>query len=148
MNDKDLQERTITNRSLVLKQLAKTPIVQIACEKVGIARSTYYRWRKADKKFAKKADQALQDGVELVNDMAESQLLSAIRDRNLTSIIFWLKHHHRAYATKVQLQGNLKHEVHSITAEQEKIINKALNLVNSQVNSKQLPKELKHDKKS
>jgi ACT domain-containing protein len=125
MSDKDLQERTITNRSLVLKQLAKTPIVQIACEKVGIARSTYYRWRKADKEFAKKADQALQDGVMLVNDMAESQLLAAIRDRNLTSIIFWLKHHHRAYANKLEVTTRSA-DAEKLTEAEQKLVVKAM----------------------
>ncbi len=125
MNDKDLQERTITNRSLIIKQLAKTPIVQIACEKVGIARSTYYRWRQADKEFAKKADQALQEGVELVNDMAESQLLSAIRDRNLTSIIFWLKHHHRAYTNKLEVTTRSA-DKEKLTGAEQKLVVKAM----------------------
>lgn len=36
---------------------------------------TYYRWREEDPEFTKQADLALAEGVALVNDMAESQLL-------------------------------------------------------------------------
>ena len=36
-----------------LTELRKVPIVQVACEKVGISRNTIYRWLKEDKQFAK-----------------------------------------------------------------------------------------------
>jgi hypothetical protein len=139
MSNKDIQVRTVKNRELVIEQLKKTPIVQIVCEKVGISRSTYYRWRN-NKDFCKKSDQALQEGSELVNDMAESQLLSAIREQNMTAIIFWLKHHHKAYATKVELHGKLGHEVQTLTKKQEKLIQKALSLA-SQLSSGKIDNE-------
>ena len=43
--------KTKKDKELILEQLRKTPIVQVACEKTGIARATYYRWRKKDKRF-------------------------------------------------------------------------------------------------
>ena len=58
------------------------------CEKSGISRATYYRWKKDDPDFREKAEEALMDGESLINDMAESQLISAIRDQNMTAIIF------------------------------------------------------------
>ena len=93
MEDTTVQKRIDSNKELLIEQLKKTPIVQVACEKVGVGRATYYRWRKEDEEFAKLADEAISEGNFLVNDMAESQLMSAIRDKNLTAIIFWLKHH-------------------------------------------------------
>lgn len=118
-------ERQAREKEALLEQLKKTPIVQIACEKTGVGRTTYYRWRKEDKEFAEAADTALLDGSTLVNDMAESQLLAAIRDRNMTAIIFWLKHHHPAYATKIHLDVNqpMKEE---LTPEQAAVVEKAL----------------------
>jgi len=120
----DLQDRTQQNRQLMIEQLKKTPVVQIACEKTGIARSTFYRWKEEDKEFAKEADQALAEGVGLVNDMAESQLLSAIRDRNISAIFYWLNHRHSAYSNKLEITAKVKDE--TLSPEQEELIKKAL----------------------
>lgn len=113
-------------KSRILEHLRKVPIIQIACEKVGLSRATFYRWKKQDSNFAQQVDKAVFAGEQLVNDMAESQLLSAIRDKNLTAIIFWLKHHHKTYATRVELHGSLDHNMPTLTAQQEALINKAL----------------------
>lgn len=120
-----VRDRIKTDQDLLLEQLKKTPIVQIACEKIGIGRSTYYRWRDDDKEFAKLADKALHEGSLLVNDLAESQLLSAVRDKNMTAIIFWLKHHHKAYANRLEISA-VKPEEEALTIEQEDLIQKAL----------------------
>lgn len=126
--DNSIQKRQSEEKKKLLEQLLKTPIVQIACEKSGVSRATYYRWRKADDTFSESADKALQDGSLLVNDMAESQLMSAIRDKNLTAIIFWLKHHHPLYATKVEVTAKLKADNEILTSEQEVLVTKALKL--------------------
>jgi len=38
--------------------------------------------------------------------MAESQLLSLIKDKNITAIIFWLKHHNPVYSPKLEISAN------------------------------------------
>ena len=58
-DDKFVRSRIKENKELILSQLKKTPIVQLACEKTGIGRATYYRWRKSDKRFKKNSDCAL-----------------------------------------------------------------------------------------
>lgn len=120
--------KTDKNKQLLIKQLKKTPIIQIACEKINIGRATFYRWKKDDENFSTQVDEALLDGNELVNDMAESQLMSAIRDKNLTAIIFWLKNHHQSYATKIEVTAKLKHDDEQLTPEQEALVMKALKL--------------------
>lgn len=115
-------------KKLLIEQLKKTPIVQLACEKIGVARSTYYRWKKQNKTFAKEAEEAIVAGELLINDMAEAQLLSAIRDKNLTAIIFWLKHHHHRYTTRVEVTAQLKRAPEELTPEQEAIVMKALGM--------------------
>lgn len=122
------ESKQARNKELLLEQFKKTPIVQVACEKLNIGRASYYRWRKEDSEFAKQADIALHEGNMLVNDMAESQLLSAIRDKNLTAIIFWLKHHHIAYANRVELSGHLRHSSEQLTPEQEQVVSQALKM--------------------
>ena len=124
----NIEKRRIKEKELLLEQLKKTPIVQIACEKLGVGRATYYRWRKEDSKFTEDADIAIEDGNKLINDMAESQLMSAIRDKNMTAIIYWLNHHHPAYATKMEITAKLKHDNEQLTPEQETLVIKALKL--------------------
>lgn len=120
--------KTDKNKELLIQQLKKTPIIQVSCEKVGIGRATFYRWKQDDLDFATQADEALLEGSLLVNDVAESQLISAIKDKNLTAIIFWLRHHHPNYATKVEVTARLKADNEILTPEQEELVTRALKL--------------------
>lgn len=120
--------KTDKNKELLIQQLKKTPIIQVSCEKVGIGRATFYRWKQDDLGFATQADEALLEGSLLVNDVAESQLISAIKDKNLTAIIFWLRHHHPNYATKVEVTARLKADNEILTPEQEELVTRALKL--------------------
>lgn len=113
-------------KELVVEQLRKTPIVQVVAEKVGIHRSTIYRWKASDPEFSEAVDEAIDQSISLVNDLAESQLISAIRDKNITAIIYWLKHHHKAYETRVKVTGSLKHSVNRLDDEQNELVMKAL----------------------
>jgi ACT domain-containing protein len=115
-------------KELIIEQLKKIPINQIACEKTGLPRSTFYKWKIKDKKFSDDVDKAIYEGKYLINDLAESQLLNAIKDRNMTAILFWLKSHHKDYGTKVEITGKLKTENESLTPEQEELLKKALEL--------------------
>jgi len=127
-NQTTVQKRIDKNQELLIEQLKKTPIVQVACEKIGVGRATYYRWRQENEEFATLTDESIAEGNSLVNDMAESQLMAAIRDKNMTAIIFWLKHHHASYATKVEVTTRLKADNETLTPEQEALVTKALKL--------------------
>ena len=113
-------------KAALLEEFRKIPIVQVACSKHSVSRATYYRWRVDDTTFAAAADAALDDGVLMVNDMAESQLLTAIRDGNMTGIIFWLKSHPKTYSTKVEVEATVRNL--ALTPEQEAVVRKALTL--------------------
>ena len=93
-----LAEDTENQKKALVAQLRRTPIVQLACERVSVGRSTYYKWRVHDQIFARAADKAQEAGKFFVNDLAESKLMRLIQDDNLTAIIFWLKHNHPKYA--------------------------------------------------
>lgn len=118
--------KTEENKARLVEQLKKTPIVQIACEKEGVGRASYYRWRKEDPEFADAADEAMCTGKSLISDLAESQLIKAIRDGNMTAIIYWLKNQHPDYRTRVELSGKLETIGKKLTPEQEENIEKAL----------------------
>lgn len=126
--NKAIEKRQNKDKEIVLEQLKKIPIIQVACEKTGIGRATYYRWKKEDPEFTKMADEALSEGSLFVNDMAESQLFQAIRNQNLGAIIFWLKNHHPSYTNKLEVSGKLTEEYH-LNPEQEKLMIKALTML-------------------
>ncbi len=107
-------------------ELAKVPIVQVACEKTGLSRNSVYRWKKEDPKFAKRMDQALADGVALVNDMSESQLLTMIKEKNWPAISFWLKHRNDNYKSKIEI--TTKEESEEMTPSEKKAVRNALKL--------------------
>lgn len=136
MNEKaksTIELRQVQLKEKLIEQLKKTPIIQIACEKTEISRASYYRWKKEDQDFAAAADSAIEEGAALVTDLAESQLISAIRDRNFGAVVFWLKHHHPKYSTKVELSGNLKIEDEPLSPEQQELVENALKLAGLQL---------------
>ncbi len=92
--------KTNKSKELFLEQLKQTPIIEVACKKTSMARATYYHLRKNDPKFAELADLALSEGKMLINDLGESQLISGMKDGNMTAIIFWLKNNHVSYKQK------------------------------------------------
>lgn len=123
-----MSRNAVQDKKKLLARLGKTPIVEVACKQADIPRSTYYRWRKDDETFAEACDEAIEQSASMVNDMAESQLISSIKDKNMTAIIFWLKHHHRAYRTRIELDANIKQEQQELTPEQAEMVAQALRL--------------------
>lgn len=108
-------------------ELAKVPIIQVACEKTSVSRNSVYRWRKEDPEFANRMDEAMEDGIAFVNDISESQLLTMIKEKNWSAISFWLKHRHDKYKTRVHVEGSLK-TIDVLSPEQEKTVKEALKL--------------------
>lgn len=111
-----------------LEKLAKTPIVEVACKQAGLPRTTYYRWRKEDEAFAVACNEAIATSSDLINDMAESQLISAIKEKNLTAIMYWLRHHHRAYRTRIEVDARIEAIQQELTPEQVETVSQALRL--------------------
>lgn len=142
---KSIESRQTKEREVLVEQLRKTPIVQYACEKSGVSRATYYRWKADDKKFCEQADQALQEGVSLMNDLAESQLLTAIKERNLTAVLYWLNHRHKSYTNKLEISGKLKTFSDEMTKEEVKALTEALSLFGGENENNE--KDTKSDKK-
>lgn len=111
-----------------LEELKKVPIVQVACEKTGLSRNSVYRWRKEDKQFATKMDDALADGIAFVNDMSESQLMTLIKEKNYSAISFWLRHRNDNYKNKLEI--TTKDDPEELTPSQAKIVKQAFKLAN------------------
>lgn len=121
-----VKKRQEKYKELLLEQLKKLPIVQMACEKVGVGRSTYYRFLQEDEEFRKLAEEAILEGKKLMNDFAESQLLALIRDQSFAAIQLWLKTHHNDYRTRIEVSGKIDTAEPILTPEQEDLIRQAL----------------------
>lgn len=124
---KNIEIKQAKKKEALIEQLKKAPIIQLACERSDISRMTFYRWKKEDKSFAEAVEEALTTGSALINDLAESKLIAAIKEGNMTGIIWWLKHHHSAYATRIELAVNQKPR-EELTPEQQEVVKKALRL--------------------
>ena len=106
-----LAVQTTKNKTKLLEQLERYPIVQVACERCGIGRATYYKWREDDQTFKTAADIALKAGVNFINDLAESKLLLNMQAGQNVAIIYWLMHHHPAYMEIVRHRHMHRHEI-------------------------------------
>jgi hypothetical protein len=80
-----------------LEHLANIPIVSSACEKTGISRQTFYRWRVEDYDFRKDADVALSLGKDAISDLAESKIASKINTGDLRASMYWLDNNRKPY---------------------------------------------------
>jgi len=119
-----LSVKTREQKEKLLEEFARNGIVQMACNRTGTGRSTYYKWRKDDSEFGKLADKAIHEGKFLVNDVAESMLQQKIKEGHMTAIIFWLKNHHPDYSEHILH----RHEIvePELTSEQSETIGNAL----------------------
>jgi len=62
-------------------------VVSSACEALGISRTTYYKYYKADERFKEQVDSIGDEAI----DFVESRLFELIRKGNVAATIFFLK---------------------------------------------------------
>ena len=85
-------------------------VVTVACKQIDIPRSTYYKWLKEDKDFAK----SVKEIENIALDFAESQLHSQMKDGSTSATIFYLK-------TKGKKRGYIEKSELDITSGEEPI---------------------------
>lgn len=129
-----IEKRQKKNKELLLEQLKKTPILQIACEKLGIGRASVYRWKNEDPEFTKAFDESMTEGRHLINDVAISQLLNAIKNGNMSAITFWLKCFDDNFKNKLEISGGLRRVREELTEEEAAMIAEALKFAGYQDN--------------
>lgn len=100
------------NKADVIKYLETNPVVSVACQSGGISRATYYRWCKEYKEFKEKTNKAKKLGISFVSDLAESQLITLIKEKHPTAIFYWLNNHRQPYSDKkIELSSKEKQEL-------------------------------------
>lgn len=112
-----------------LAELRKIPIVQVACERVGVSRNSVYRWKNTDEAFSEEMEKAIAEGEALVNDLTENQLLTLIKEKEWSAISFWLRHRNPKFRDRVEI--TTKTENSKLTPEQESIVRQALQLASA-----------------
>lgn len=115
-------------KQLVLDQLEKSPIVELACKKAGISRMTFYRWMKEDKAFKKQAGEFMASSRDTYNDIAESQIITAMKNGNIGASRFFLTHNHPIY--KKAGKSDAEAEVMELTPEEAKLVKELAKLIN------------------
>ena len=121
------RESTKKDKARVLEHLRSVPIIEVACKKASIARATYYRWRNEDSDFLRASEDALQDGIDLINDMTESQLISLIKEKKFQAVQFWLRNNHGRFLLKEKEYSLMKPKRDiPLSKEQEKTLKNAL----------------------
>lgn len=114
-------------KGLFIEQLKRNPNVQIACEKLEVGRSSFYRWQSEDPSFKKEVDEAVSEGVTVVNDLAESKLVLAVKDGDIQAIRYWLNNHHSTYSPTIKVKHSL--DSSELSEEQKAIISATLNIL-------------------
>lgn len=117
---------TEKEKNQLIDNLRQMPIIESACRKSNISRTTFYRWKREDKEFTKAVEESMTEGENLISDLSENQLISLIRDGNFQAIQLWLKHHHKKYAEKLDITANVNIKEEPLTPEQKKLVEKAL----------------------
>lgn len=106
-------EEIDTVKKKVLEYFGKTPggTFAAACKYANVPYSTAYDMRKVDPKWNEDVIAARKTADDLGGDFAESKLMEAINNNELTGIIFYLKtkHKNRGYVEKImnEISGEL-----------------------------------------
>lgn len=89
--------RNQSDKNKFLEKLSTHPVVSVVCRNTGISKATVYRWIEKDVTFKEKFDKAMTQGRESMNDVAESVLLSLVKDKNIRAVEYWLTNNHDRY---------------------------------------------------
>lgn len=84
-------------KSKLIRILEETPLINYACKKVGIGRTTFYRWMKSNLEFKRGVERALESGRSQWVEVAESSLMKNVKNGKMDAIKFFLSHNEPRY---------------------------------------------------
>jgi len=85
------------HKKKLMEELEKTPFILHASKKVGIDKSSIYRWMKKDKRFKKQIEDALSMGRSSLCDFAESKLIKKVEEEDFRAIKLVLENNDKRY---------------------------------------------------
>ena len=119
--------KSARTKKLFLANLKEVPIIEAACKRSGIGRTTVYTWKKKSKKFTKALEEALAEGEALINDLSEGQLIKLIKEGNFPALRLWLNSRHPKFRQKIEVTARTEKQ-EELTTEQKKVVKEALKL--------------------
>ncbi len=125
MNQSKIAKRQDKDKEAVIENLKRMPIIEVACNKTGISRATYYRWKESDPNFSQMADKAQEEGEALIKDVAVSKIIKGINDDNLSAAMYWLNHRDPRFSNKVEISSGSRPQ-EALSSEQQEVVKKAL----------------------
>lgn len=81
----------------LLEELEKTPFIETASKKIGVHKSTVYRWMKKNEKFKEQIDESLAIGRAGFAEFAESKLMKKVEEEHFPAIKFVLENNDKRY---------------------------------------------------
>lgn len=105
----------------LIGEIEKNGNVSLSCAKIGVDKSTFYRWMEKYPEFRKLAKAAAGRGRRTNCDIAESSLMFLIKQKNLPAIKYYLVHNDPRYRARKNERSD-KHIVieHRVTGKAEK----------------------------
>ncbi|MCK9435255.1 MAG: hypothetical protein M0R32_10730 [Candidatus Cloacimonetes bacterium] len=95
----------------IIEALREAPFIINAAKKIGVSRSTIYRWMESDKYFERDINRALTEGHKKLSDIAEMKLFQGIERGDLGAIKFYLSHNNPRYLARLNYIGQEKHSL-------------------------------------
>lgn len=136
----------------LLKEFEKTGNVYLSCLKLGVDKSTHYRWKKESKKYKNDSEEAINMGRENNCDIAEHSLMINVRDKKMDAIKYVLSHNSERYKPKrnssvvmihksipKELPVENKRTLEDILGEDEENLNEYIDEIKNEFAGKELP---------
>lgn len=113
-----------SKKDRVLVELEENPLVEQACRRANVPRSTFYGWCQQDRAFYHRSEMARERGRERMNDYAESKLLENIKNGMQSAIQYWLNNNSKTYSRtyKYNYMERYKNEQRAIYERNKEII--------------------------
>lgn len=125
MSQNKISKRQNNDKVSVLENLRRMPIIEAACNKAGISRATFYRWKDNDPDFSKTVEIAQEEGEALIRDVAVSKIIKGINEDNISAAMYWLNHRDPRFSNKVEISTATKPQ-EALSPEQQEVVGKAL----------------------
>jgi hypothetical protein len=84
-------------KKLIVELLRKYPIVEAACAKADVSRTTHYEWMRNDARYRSSVEEAIKMSSDTVTDIAESNIIGGVKKGEFKASSFWLIHRDPRY---------------------------------------------------
>ncbi len=103
--------RNKADKNKILEAAREMPIVKYILNKTGIPKPTFYRWINKDPVFKAMFDEAMDHGVEEIDDLSISKVIKGIHESKPWAIKYWRDHSHKRKISNKKEEKSEKNEL-------------------------------------